>query len=47
MVNVTLFNGQGYVFSVYVPETKHIIYETFESNRPVLSFAEDLIQSLP
>ena len=37
MVVVTLFNELVYVFSVNVPETKHIIYETLESDRFVPS----------
>ena len=46
MVVVTLFNELVYVFSVYVPETKHIIYETLESDRSVLCFAEDFCFNL-
>ena len=46
MVVVTLFNELVYVFSVDVPETKHIIYETLESDRFVPSIAEDLCFNL-
>ena len=46
MMVITLFNELVYVFPVDVPETKHIICETFESDRFVPSFAEDFCFNL-
>ena len=46
MVVVTLFNELVYVFSVDVPKTKHILYETLESDRFIPCFAEDFCFNL-